>query len=500
MNYLNYYEHLEEYRTPFRTKKSHILLFDLPMFSIFLDVNLPEPNSTMIFFRKMETIAARLQGLKTNIEKAFDSARYEIHKMGFPSMHVNVLIKNLSKDVNIHTGGGVGGYAHGNERYIDIDFMVFFDGITSEGYFKGLVNTIVHEWAHLYMFNRPKEFKTAIKGLYDYITKQSSEMSTLMPAIQQSNPRFTDEQERFILKKWKDSFGVLFEYYLYDYPECYYISSNFNKPFDLEFAKYLPHLMEIKGILKKSKDEFPVGEYVYLIKGSHGSWIIGKTSEPRSTRKETTIPLEDLTDYVTSVDPNSTILNDINLKLKELYISQNKQELMESLVKDLVKNAILHVNLIADNVFNDHTIIDDDVKKQISEWMVKYVVPVYINILRNPVKLKEIKNDKTGNRAYEALWILNPKKPKNVSSIDLFKKLYKKSIEKIIKSRSEKGNTFGGTEFQIHREILKNLSKWINSYGLSNTDELWATAIEMFFNLPMSYRKAIVKIVMGIKL
>jgi hypothetical protein len=45
-----------------------------------------------------------------------------------------------------------------------------------------------------------------------------------------------------------------------------------------------------------------------------------------------------------------------------------------------------------------------------------------------------------------------------------------------------------------HREEMKNLVKWANSYGMANDDELWATGVENFLELPVNHRKAILKL------
>ena len=56
--------------------------------------------------------------------------------------------------------------------------------------------------------------------------------------------------------------------------------------------------------------------------------------------------------------------------------------------------------------------------------------------------------------------------------------------------------SFVGKEFGEHRTTMAQLNNWVNSYGMSNEDEMWATAIEYFFTLPSVYRKALIKIMM----
>ena len=55
----------------------------------------------------------------------------------------------------------------------------------------------------------------------------------------------------------------------------------------------------------------------------------------------------------------------------------------------------------------------------------------------------------------------------------------------------------GGKSYEPHRNTMKELNNWVNSYGMSNNDEMWATAVEMFFKLPMEYRKVIIGMIMN---
>ena len=93
--------------------------------------------------------------LKEKITNACTEARKIITKMGFPSMHSNILIKDLSEEVNWVSGGGVGGYAHRKGKYMTVSL----NQINDPNY---LIKVIVHEWAHLWMFNNSEGFKRAV--------------------------------------------------------------------------------------------------------------------------------------------------------------------------------------------------------------------------------------------------------------------------------------------------------------------------------------------------
>jgi hypothetical protein len=66
--------------------------------------------------------------------------------------------------------------------------------------------------------------------------------------------------------------------------------------------------------------------------------------------------------------------------------------------------------------------------------------------------------------------------------------------ELMSKQHTQGDRTLTGREHSDTRKILAQLVEWVNEYGLSNNLELWATAIELFFNLPFKYRTTIVKL------
>lgn len=126
---------------PFSKSKYITKLAEVPMFSIFVHNNVwNDPNNPVSH--------EDFQNAIPQIEKVFAQAKVYINKMGFKSMHANVVINDIINDIAVTTGTkGVAGYAHKQRKYMQIDTsqLMNFNAFT--------VDIIVHEWAHLWMFN-----------------------------------------------------------------------------------------------------------------------------------------------------------------------------------------------------------------------------------------------------------------------------------------------------------------------------------------------------------
>jgi len=142
-----------------KDSKKVLKLGDYPMFTVFI--------------AKGDNISERLMAYKENEDyysKAFELARERITRLGLPSMHVNVVFKDTPDAY---------GLAHGNPdtktsvvrsvslsvRFIDFGSRPSMDNIKYS--FSALVDTIVHEWAHMWMFNNGKAFRDAIKQYHE---------------------------------------------------------------------------------------------------------------------------------------------------------------------------------------------------------------------------------------------------------------------------------------------------------------------------------------------
>lgn len=90
----------------------------------------------------------------SHVRPVFEEAAQRLASLGFPRMHANVVIVNLGDRVNQITGGGVAGYADKSRHGFTVD--------------RGNINasTIIHEHAHMYWFNLPKDNQEFFKAYY----------------------------------------------------------------------------------------------------------------------------------------------------------------------------------------------------------------------------------------------------------------------------------------------------------------------------------------------
>ena len=169
----------------FKNRKNQIHLFDAPMFSVYIGDGVSKKDLYNI-----------KRGEK-RIKAAFEKARQQIHSMGFGSIHANVLIKDLSNHPNQNTGAvGVGGLAYRKGKYMEIGSSQFSS--TNTDY---LVRIIVHEWAHLWMFNNSKEFKNSVNTLYNRLVSSGAEK--IKPEDIKSRLELSNEEYQVLISKWE---------------------------------------------------------------------------------------------------------------------------------------------------------------------------------------------------------------------------------------------------------------------------------------------------------
>lgn len=149
---------LNEGRFRDSNKLTHIM--DVPMFSIFTEPKYGEYiNSSEI---------------NSNLKTALEVAKTRIQKMGFPSMHVNVVFQDTP---------GAFGVASGNPearkhslRHIDmnrrfLDHLLFANHRGLDKYNPDqMISTLVHEWGHIWMYNNGQKFRNAVKQYHEALT------------------------------------------------------------------------------------------------------------------------------------------------------------------------------------------------------------------------------------------------------------------------------------------------------------------------------------------
>ena len=147
----------------FRESPNILKLGDYPMFSVFMDSHSERLHERITNYSNNETI----------FKKAFEIARHDITKMGLPSMHVNVVFRYTPRAFGIAHGIPDSSRTY-RRKSKSISLSVrFIDNLsnpiieTLHYSFSTLVSTIVHEWAHIWMFNNGEAFRNAIKQYHE---------------------------------------------------------------------------------------------------------------------------------------------------------------------------------------------------------------------------------------------------------------------------------------------------------------------------------------------
>lgn len=168
-------QYLEEGK--FRASPKLIHKFDLPMFSVFVESKYGDHYGERVW---------------ENISRAFKLARNKIGAIGFPSMHVNVVFRTFP------VGNFSMGMAHGNPsdspkrkklKHISLNTKLLRILSTDES--PDLINDIrdiiIHEWAHIWMFNNGAAFRTAVSQYHEALVM--SNLDKLPTGIDRTDSR-----------------------------------------------------------------------------------------------------------------------------------------------------------------------------------------------------------------------------------------------------------------------------------------------------------------------
>lgn len=146
-------------------RSDNVKIADWPMFTVYYGLDSWHDEGYKLFKRRE---------YGDRLYKLFAAARRHLTKLGFPSMHVNVIISNIKNNTTF--GGVAAGSAFGNpaasrknSRYMRINKEIvggaLYSGDTNLA--KTVVRVIVHEWAHLWMFNQGKAFRDAVTQYWE---------------------------------------------------------------------------------------------------------------------------------------------------------------------------------------------------------------------------------------------------------------------------------------------------------------------------------------------
>lgn len=421
------------YNEDFKKSKTHTHFIDFPMFSIFFK------NDQRSFF--MKTLSET-----TDFQKPFINARNKIIKMGFSSMHSNILFDDLSDNVNQNTGGGVGGYASNNGKYMGIDIKQIRDPAYLE-------KIIIHEWAHLWMYNNSYGFKKAIQQFYNSLL-ESGKSKFLSSEKDLDFSPFVINVE--LTEKLYTEFTTSFAKMISD---IYLQALTYKNPMVDDYFK------EAAFSGKKENVESDVRSIVLSLISTINSYINNNES------------LSD--DYLIAVRENKEELT----------------KLISKITEKITNNLFEYVERSIDNDLFDYAVKHDRSTDSFSEIELGNI---YNNMYDRTENNKNIliKKEDNYDKLYNHVFIDNGVDANNIFEIIMIKisEIQSKNIQKETEKRLERTENLSGESFNEVREEIANLVQWTKSYGLSNDSEIWATAVEEFINLPIQYRKEILNL------
>jgi hypothetical protein len=488
MKFEQFYNLVTIEEAAFRKSKNRIHLVDLPMFSIFLDKELLDNNTSKKGPYNMEFF----KDIIPEISNVFAEARNQIGKLGFLSMHANVVIKDLSSEVNRNTGGGVAGYAHGKNigptygKHIDsgVNYMVL-DLAEFVNEYRDPVSTVVHEWAHLWMFNKSKAFQKAVKKFYSQVLVSVADNPDAQAA---SNMKI--DLPRELEYKLLDIWSSAWKDEVYSLKYIQYLIAKRVKITEKNL-NIVPNFVQVNVSVNRTKyfgDEIgtiEAGRSVRVIKWDDVNWVIDVEQDLNFGN---TIPLNDIFDFF----DKTTFLQELNNAVQKIpnhYKTEPSED--RNQIERILYNAMIKMY----QTITSDRIDTSEWRYMIHEWVKDFIYP---QLTKGSVKDLREYMSKDLSRFYSYIWADNPKKPKDLSVIDMMKKLYISDEQKKRRMQVQKEIfkfNLSGSEKASIRDLAAAVSQWPSSYGMSNDDEIWATGIELFFKLPMKYRKVIMDMV-----
>jgi hypothetical protein len=461
----------------FRKSSKVVHLKDYPMFSFFYSKDLGEDQIKDLTDSRFLDMMGR----------KFETARREITSMGFPSMHNNVVIKDLSEDVNRNTGGRTSGYS--SSHYTAIDYNTAMKNTAYLG------TTIVHEWAHDFMRKKSKAFK---KAIMDYYKSKVGNIDIGKEKYLPKEYSSIKEFNRSVLydKRVLDNMVKSFGYLLYDdMVKAYFFK---RRKMNRENLEYLPHrtltwltLKDDTSFYNYSRQRFvaPSGSRVSMWNNSGATlWFLTAYDNKGHSydMNENGNTFEELLQYV--VEDEKEIFKIIKSKVKDTDKDILKSKILNQFKGSLERSLEDLLRGISSELKEKGITIDQNTKKwkvQIEEYAKENVENIiFPKFLKLPKILKDPKH------IYAELWSSNELKDPNKTFGDFFYPIVLDSIS--IKQSSN----FSGKEYNDIRNIMSNMNVWHDAYGLSNENEIWATAIDNFFKLPIGIRREIVSLMM----
>lgn len=370
MEFLKTYENTIT-ESVFRKSKYLWHISDVQMFSIYIN------RSVMSSI----TDNKRLVSLIEKVKDMCDFAVAELGRLGFRSMHANIVLDNLNWFVANKDQHGIGdetpfGLAHTNRKFISLDI-----NNVERANLRHAGEILMHEWAHLYLFNNSTRFKQGIVKLFAQI--RSNNTTKIINHLLR-HPENRNDVPMSANYKTNDVQSIL----------------------DNLFTDISIDISNGKLDFNRIKEKLP----------------------------------KDISDFLYFSTPNS-------IELSPKQFANLKK----------ITNAII-----------------DDIQRNLFKLPPEYFT-------KGSMQYKQITGF-SGSTILKKLVYLG--KPRVIGITDLINAYY---VADDI-SRKAVLNMPG------YRELLQKVTHWPSPYGLSNSDEFWATAVESLFNIPYKYRQRIVEL------
>ena len=415
---------------------------------------------------------------KLKLKSVLDNSSYKLSTLGFPRMRSTIVLTDLSKEFNSITGGGVGGYADYESHGIAISRNQINEEI------------IIHEHAHMFWKNIPKPNKYFF---IEYFEKTIGDFAKNLPTkikykhfgkfkMPENLFQLGWEVFRDILQKEMNiNFNRLFELKKTDDQNLFLIKSVLTPGSNNKFK--LKTSIQVTRNNWGSKN-LSVGDEVQVFtghseKGSSQKYFIEKyiNHERFDFNEGKGLTFDELLNYI-NFDAKEIMSNDYfkkqheklleikNKSLVEILGFTKNKEFIEEAFKQVFNEIVSEINRVNRVEFN------------VDQFFKRYAVPSnsWISLISKRSKAGKVNNEEDIKDVYD--FIVKKMFVRDLSEIeptsfDVITKFgFSSSPTQFLQKKLQ------SPEGEELRSILHRSGASVNSYGASNTDELWATTVE----------------------
>jgi hypothetical protein len=409
----------------------------------------------------------------THVRPIFEEAAQRLASLGFPRMHSNVVIVNLDDMPNPITGGGVGGYAE-NKKH---GFTVARNNIN--------VDTIIHEHAHMYWFNLPKDSQQYFKTYYQDAVQsdkaaspqdmwahsgESFDSKGLGKALEESWNGFKEDLERLIGSSLESFFHIQLAAANED--ESRLIESTVLTRFGESCMAEAKEEIHMESSLRGGSKVIRPGMHVLVEKFEN--YIVGwRSDNERAGRYEYPKPLtyDRMHNLVTfkkellyekQLEKMKKMTKMASDKPSRFFAPNKKKEEIEELFEDAAKNVARYFTFGGGRhgtTFNADQLFP--YPRFYPTWMSRIGRRFKAGKIQNVDGIKQTYIDSMMSQAKGDM----STSPANIAAGDLRKKGYDKM-------------NIGNKEGSNLRNLFHQKGAVPSPYAAANVDELWAVAVE----------------------